>query len=105
MSEGDTDSRAGKARAMLATFASVGVRSFDVTLTNIEGEKTGFQINRPIDVISRSIGKAIDAAIELRQNYIIRPRTNSVTLIQLDDLDSANHRHRPERERTPPTAD
>jgi hypothetical protein len=74
---------------MLAAFSSVGVHSFDVTMTDIEGEKTGFQINRPIEALRRSIGKAIGAAIELRQNYIIRPRTNSVTLIQLDDLDSA----------------
>ena len=37
----------------------------------------------------RTIGKAIGAAIDDRQNYIIRPRANSATLIQLDDLDSA----------------
>jgi hypothetical protein len=74
---------------MLAAFSSVGVHSFDVTFTDIEGEKTGFQIKRPIEALRRSIGKAIGAAIELRQNYIIRPRANSVTLIQLDDLDSA----------------
>jgi hypothetical protein len=88
MSTGKTESREGKALAMLAAFSSVGVHSFDVTITDIEGEKTGFQINRPIEALRRSIGKAIEAAIELRQNYIIRPRANSVTLIQLDDLDS-----------------
>jgi len=91
MSTGETESREGKALAMLAAFSSVGVHSFDVTVTDIEGEKTGFQINRPIEALRRSIGKAIGAAIELRQNYIIRPRprANFVTLIQLDDLDSA----------------
>jgi RepB DNA-primase from phage plasmid len=89
MITGATDSREGKALAMLTAFFSVGVRSFDVTFTDIEGEKTGFQINRPIEILRRSIGKAIGAAIDLRQNYIIRPRSNSVTLIQLDDLDSA----------------
>lgn len=78
-----------KAQAMLAAFASVGVRSFDVTLTDIEGEKISFQVNRPIETLQRSIGNAIGAAIGDRQNYIIRPRANSVTLIQLDDLDSA----------------
>jgi hypothetical protein len=89
MSAGETDSREGKALAMLTAFASVGVRSFDVTLTDIEGEKTGFQINRPIETLRRSIGKAIDTAIVDRQNYIIRPRSDSPKLIQLDDLDSA----------------
>lgn len=89
MSAGETDSREGKALAMLTAFSSVGVRSFDVTFTDIEGEKTGFQVNRPIETLRRSIGKALYAAIELKQNYIIRPRANSVTLIQLDDLDSA----------------
>lgn len=89
MSTGATDSREGKALAMLDAFASVGVRFFDVTMTDIEGEKTGFQTSRPVDHLRRAIGKAIGAAIELRQNYIIRPRANSVTLIQLDDLDTA----------------
>jgi hypothetical protein len=38
-----------QALAMLAAFASVGVRSLDVTFTDIDGAKTGFQMNRPID--------------------------------------------------------
>jgi len=77
-----------KAQTMLAAFASVGVRSFDVTMTDIEGEKTGFQPNRPIEELSRAIGKTLAAAIELRQNYILRPRSISPLLVQLDDLDS-----------------
>jgi RepB DNA-primase from phage plasmid len=89
MNTGATESREGKALAMLTAFSSVGVRSFDVTLTDIEGEKISFQINRPIETLRRSIGSAIGAAISDRQNYIIRPRANSVTLIQLDDLDTA----------------
>jgi hypothetical protein len=76
-----------QALAMFAAFASIGVRSVDVTLTDIEGEKTGFQINRPIDDLRRTIGKALNAAIELRQNYIVRPRLSSPKIIQLDDLD------------------
>jgi len=76
-----------QALAMFAAFASIGVRSVDVTLTDIEGEKTGFQINRPIDDLRRTIGKALNAAIELRQNYIVRPRLSSSKIIQLDDLD------------------
>jgi hypothetical protein len=80
----DTD----QALAMFDTFASVGVRSFDVTFTDIEGEKTGFQMMRPVDELRRSIGKALNVAIEQKQNYIIRPRSTGPALIQLDDLDS-----------------
>src|SRR5271170_4227589 len=79
----------GKARAMLNAFASVGVRSYDVTITDIEGEKVHFQLNRRGDELARSIGKALDAATELQQNFIIRPRATGPKLIQLDDLDKA----------------
>lgn len=89
MSAGTTESREGKALAMLSAFSSVGVRTFDVTLTDIEGEKTGFQINRPIEDLRRSIGKALSTATTDRQNYIIRPRSTFAKLIQLDDLDAA----------------
>ena len=41
---------------MLAAFASVRVRAFDVTMTDIDGAKTGFEVNRPMDELSRSIG-------------------------------------------------
>src|SRR5271170_4395146 len=79
---------AGKARAMLNAFASVGVRSYDVTITDIEGEKVHFQLNRRGDELARTIAKALDAATELQQNFIIRPRLTGPALIQLDDLDS-----------------
>jgi hypothetical protein len=46
-------------------------------VTNIEGQKSGFQINRALDELSRTIGKALFAAIALRNNYIIRPRSTS----------------------------
>ena len=77
-----------KARAMLAAFSSVSVNSFDVTMTDIEGKKTGFQASRSSDEIARAINGALDAATKLQQNYIIRPRSTSLMLIQLDDLDS-----------------
>ena len=47
------------------------------------------ELARPIDELRHTIGKALSAAIELRQNYIIRPRSTFAKLIQLDDLDSA----------------
>lgn len=78
-----------QAQAMLTAFASIGVQSFDVTMTDIEGTKTGFRVNRPIDELRRTAGKSLGDAAALRQNYIIRPRSNTVNIIQLDDLDSA----------------
>jgi len=80
---------ATKARAMLNAFASVGVRSYDVTITDIDGEKVHFQLNRRGDELARAIGRSLEAAIALKQNYIIRPRSTGPALIQLDDLDSA----------------
>lgn len=89
MKIGTSKSREGQALAMLSAFASVGVRAFDVTFTDIEGEKIGFQINRSLENLRRAIGKALSATIDLRHNFIIRPRSDSPKLIQLDDLDSA----------------
>jgi hypothetical protein len=40
---------------MLDTFASVGVQYFDLTHTNIEGEKRGFRPKQTLEQIRRSI--------------------------------------------------
>lgn len=79
----------GQAQAMLAAFASVGARAFDVTFTDVQGEKTGFQSNRPLDELRRTIGKSLDASTALKQNFIIRPRSTRARFVQLDDLDRA----------------
>jgi hypothetical protein len=74
---------------MLDAFISVGVRAFDVTLTDVDGEKLrrGYQSNRPVDELRRAIGTALQEADRRKVNYIIRPqRVPSVDLIQLDDL-------------------
>jgi hypothetical protein len=78
-----------QARAMLTAFASVGVHAFDVTLTDIEGVKLRFELNRKIDDVDRAIERALPAVADRQQNYIIRPRSTGPRLIQLDDLDSA----------------
>jgi hypothetical protein len=87
MQEPDHNTR--QALAMFAAFESVGVRSFDVTFTNIEGEKIRYQVNRSVDELRRMIDKALRAAIEAKENYIIRPRFKEPQIIQLDDLDAA----------------
>ena len=80
------DSR--KALDMLDAFASVGVRTFDVTMTDIKGDKIprSFQPNCGVDQLRRSIGPQIEAAARARENFIIRPRSANATLIQLDDV-------------------
>lgn len=80
-----------KALDMLNAFASVGVRAFDVTITDIKGDKIprGFQANRGVDQLRASIGLLLEKATRARENFIIRPRSTGTTLIQLDDLTAA----------------
>jgi len=79
---------AKQALAMLSVFESVGVRSFEVTFTDIEGEKTGYRLPRPVEELRRIITKALHAATETKTNYIIRPIFTTPQLVQLDDLDA-----------------
>jgi hypothetical protein len=83
-------SDASKALAMLSAFASVGARAFDVTLTKIEGEKVEgkYRGNRSLAELRRTIGRTLQEAERDRHNVIIRPRSTTATLIQLDDLDT-----------------
>jgi hypothetical protein len=90
------DSRAGetatgKALTMLSAFASVGARAFNLTHTDIEGEKVpgGYRPNTPLEQLRRTIGRVLQDAERHRHNVIIRPRSTGATLIQLDDLDFA----------------
>lgn len=84
----DPDDNTRQALAMFVLFATVKVRSFDVTFTDIEGEKIRYQVNRSVDELWHTIDKALHAAIEAKENYIIRPRFKEPQIIQLDDLDA-----------------
>jgi len=84
-----TGARITTALAMLDAFASVGAASFDVTLTDLAGEKTGYQANRSVEELRRSIRACLEAADRLQNNFIVRPRSTAAKLIQLDDLDAA----------------
>ncbi len=79
---------ASKALNMLAAFESVGVKAFDVTMTDIRGDKIprGFQANCGVDQLRASIGPQLEVATRAGENFIIRPRSPAATLIQLDDL-------------------
>jgi hypothetical protein len=71
---------------MLATFASVGVRAFDVTFTNLDNVKVGYRPNRQLDELRSVIDRHLQETTARRQNFIIRPRGSQAELIQLDDL-------------------
>jgi hypothetical protein len=78
---------ASKALEMLTAFASVGARSFDVTVLNdIEGREENFQSNRSLEELRRSMAKRLEAATRLQHSVIIRPRSSTALLIQLDDF-------------------
>jgi hypothetical protein len=76
----------GPALEMLDAFASVGAQRFDITFTDIVGEKIGFRGNRPLEQLRPTISAILQEAAERRHNVIVRPRVAGVTLIQLDDL-------------------
>jgi hypothetical protein len=61
--------------------------AFDVTLTNLAGEKTGYQANRSVEQPRRSIRPRLETSARSETNFIVRPRSTTVTLIQFDDLD------------------
>jgi hypothetical protein len=93
MTMSDND-RAGEtptsaALAMLSAFASVGARAFNLTHTDIEGEKVpgGYRPNTPLEQLRRTIGRVLQDAERHQHNVIIRPRSTTATLIQLDDFD------------------
>jgi hypothetical protein len=72
---------AGKALAMLDAFAAVGVRVFDMTFTDLAGQKAGYRPGRSVDELRRMIGRTLQDAERSRQNVIIRPRSTTATLI------------------------
>lgn len=78
------------ARAMLSAFASVGASAFDVTLTDIDGKKVAgkYKASRTFEKLCGTIGRILQHAEHDRHNVIIRPRSTTVTLVQLDDLDA-----------------
>src|SRR5208337_4542135 len=71
---------------MLDAFASVGAERFDITFTDIAGEKVGFRGNRAQEWLQPAIAGMLDDAADRQHNVIVRPRTGGGTLIQLDDL-------------------
>ena len=78
-----------KALAMLNAFASVGATTFDVSLTDIDEMPKHFQAKSTLDELTRGISKSLETATRAQCNVIIRPRSTTALLVQLDDFNAA----------------
>ena len=78
-----------EALRMIDTFASVGATHFDLTHTNIDGEKRGFRPQQSTVQLKNSLPRLFPGAAVRQNNIIVRPTGANVTFIQLDDLDAA----------------
>ncbi len=72
---------------MIDAFASVGAASFDLTHIDIDGEKRGFRPRQSAVQVKNSLPILMQNAPARRNNIIVRPYGDNVTLVQLDDLD------------------
>jgi hypothetical protein len=78
-----------EALRLLDTFASVGASRFDITHTNLAGEKRGFRPAQTLEQARTSMPFLVTSAARRQNNVIIRPHASAAaTLIQLDDLDT-----------------
>ncbi len=71
---------------MLDAFAGVGVQRFDLTLTDLAGNKAEFRGNLSLDQLRLALPGLLQAAAAQQHNVIVRPRSTDAHLIQLDDL-------------------
>jgi len=74
---------------MLETFASLGVDSFDLTQTDLDGGKQCFRRAQRWERLRRWTPSLLESAIARQHNVIVRPRGAPVELVQLDDLRGA----------------
>lgn len=77
---------AEQAWQMLDLFASLGVRAFDLTQTDVEGQKRSFHRAVGWEALRRRAPLLLDSAIQRQHNLIVRPQRATVELVQLDDL-------------------
>ena len=71
---------------MLDAFASVRAQRFDITVTDIAGQRVEFRGNRPLEWLRPALAGILDEAAGRQHNVIVRPRPGGAALIQLDDL-------------------
>lgn len=71
---------------MLHLFAGLGVHSFDLTWTDMDGYKQGYRAAQNLEALRRWMPSLMKSAIQRRHNLIVRPKSPTDELIQLDDL-------------------
>lgn len=74
------------ARRMLEAFASVRVKTYDLTLTTCAGEKADFRRLLTGDRLLRTLSGLLAVAEKKHHNVIVRPYSPGAMLVQLDDL-------------------
>lgn len=72
---------------MLDLFASLGVHTFDLTRTDMDGHKRGYCAEQSVAALRRWMPSLMRSAIQCRHNLIVRPKGATAELVQLDDLD------------------
>src|SRR5271156_5879478 len=75
-----------EAYRMLDTFVGSGATDFDVTFIDIDGHKRGFRAGQTARQLRTSLPQLAPGLNERQQNIIVRPHSDKVTFIQLDDL-------------------
>lgn len=71
---------------MLDLFASLEVRAFDLTTTDLDGHKRMFRRAMSLTALRQGIPGMLEAANRSRHNLIVRARRGRFELVQLDDL-------------------
>jgi len=71
---------------MLEAFASVGAQTFDLTLTDLQGQKIRFRKAMPLATLRQTLPSQVEDAVGQKQNVIVRPYAPRAVFIQLDDL-------------------
>jgi hypothetical protein len=75
-----------QAKRMLDAFASVGATHFDVTFLDIDGAKRGFRLRQSTWQVKHSLPKLLPGLRERQNSLVVRPHSETSTIIQLDDL-------------------
>lgn len=88
---GAANSEASASIKMIETFESVGAESFDVTITNEQGQKEDFSPEQTSDEVKADIPSLLKKCEKAKVNLIVRPHFSGSDrrLVQLDDLDKA----------------
>ena len=71
---------------MLDVFASLGVRTFDLTRTDTDGHKRGFRPAQSLEALRHGMPSLLSSAIQWQHNLIVRPKQATAALVQLDDV-------------------